>query len=652
MKLSSAVNRIKRALGLYKNTPYIEEHLAEANIKSLKYISAICFCIEVWMLIRFFTKYVMTGRVTAAGEMISATFGYWALLIASALLFLYSCKYLKGQLDRLKRSSRLFTFLYFSLGVSFGVVTAVRDLRDGRMIICYLTMLLLVSMVFIWRPFISVIMTALCSVGFILLMREIAVNADGSRYRFGEGDLINFSTYIITLLIVEISMYSQRYQEGLKSYSLEQSAVTDELTGLPNMRRFEQEAKEYANNSLAAGREPVYLLFDVKNFQTYNDRFGYSAGDELLRKAGELIAGEFDGEPYARVAGDNFAAVTDCEDSEKRVRAVMEGLKAAAPSETYLSIKTGAYRVRKSDTAPRRALDRAAYAIKQTKDTENGLIYEYSKEMSRENKQKKFILNNIENAVKEGCIKTYYQPVICSEDETLISCEALARWIDPKEGFLSPGQFIPILEEGRQIHKLDRCIFENVCRNMRECIDSGKPVIPVSLNFSRLDFDLMDAVGELEALIEKYSIPKQLIHIEITESALSDDVEKMRSAVSRLHSCGYDVWLDDFGSGYSSMNVLKDFSFDLLKIDMEFLRNFSGNEASRKLIKGIIAIADSLDMKTLTEGVEDREAVDFLKEAGCGRLQGYYYSKPVPYEELLKMISDGKLKLHSSVGKY
>lgn len=649
VKKNNKLNKIKNFLGLYSNPLYIEEHLTEANLKSLRYISVISLTIETAMLARFFIKYVFTGQITQIGDILSKTYGYWTLLITSFLLFIYAGAYLGGRLVKLKRFRRLFSFIYYAFGIYFGVVTTIHDLEEGRMMTCYLTMLLLVSMVFIWRPFISIILTVVCGGGFIFLVRTFSQMEDGSRYSFMQGDVINFATYLITLLIVEISMYSQRYQEASKSYRLECSAITDVLTGLPNMRRFDKEAREHAAESLSEGKQPIYLLFDIQSFQTYNDRFGYSGGDELLGKMGRLIAEEFEGEPFARISADKFAALTDRDDIEKCVQVIGNRLKAVAQTESYLNVKVGSYKVKKADTEPRRALDRAAYALKQIKGKDGVLINEYSNEMSKELKQKKFILNNIDNAVKDGHIKTYYQPVICAEDETLIGCEALARWIDPQLGMISPGQFVPILEESRQIHKLDRCILENVCRNMRECLDSGKPVLPVSLNFSRLDFDIIDVVGELEATTGKYSIPKGCIHAEITESALSNDVEKMKNAVSRLHSCGYEVWLDDFGSEYSSLNVLKDFSFDLLKIDMGFLKNFSGNNAARKLIQGIIAIANSLEMKTLSEGVETLEAVEFLKEAGCGHLQGYYYSKPVPYDELLEKIADCTFRLNHSV---
>ena len=279
---------------------------------------------------------------------------------------------------------------------------------------------------------------------------------------------------------------------------------------------------------------------------------------------------------------------------------------------------------------------------------QNSFVPEYDERVSKEYRLRQYILNNVEKAVREGYIQVFYQPVVWAEDGTIAGCEALARWIDPEMGFLSPGAFIPALEEGRQIHKLDLCIYEQVCKRIRDSIDQGLPVLATSLNFSRLDFELMDAVGELEALVEKYRVPKEYLHVEITESAVTEDVEGLKRAMKRLHEGGFAIWLDDFGSGYSSMNVLKDFDFDLLKIDMEFLKNFHNNQSSRKIISCIINLAGDLHMRTLCEGVETREAVDFLREAGCGRLQGYYYGKPMPYEEILARIQDGTYKLRSA----
>ncbi|MBQ7534368.1 MAG: bifunctional diguanylate cyclase/phosphodiesterase, partial [Stomatobaculum sp.] len=468
----------------------------------------------------------------------------------------------------------------------------------------------------------------------------------GNALHLSEGDTINYITFMLVLFILSISVYYQRYRDASKSWKLEQIAVTDDLTGMPNIRKFEEETQKYLYDCFSVGENPIYLVLDIANFQTYNDRFGYSGGDQLLIHMGKILRSVFPNEPVVRVSGDNFAVLTNAADYAERLANVRKQLKAAYPSETYLDIKVGTYHAKGNTKNARHAIDRAHHALKYLHITENDFIIEYDDKMRKDHKLREYVLNNLEKAVQEGYIKVYYQPVMWAEDGTIAGCEALARWIDPEFGFLSPGVFIPTLEEGRQIHKLDLCIYETVFKNLRECMDQGLQILPVSMNFSRLDFELMDVIKELKALMEKYQVPKEYFHIEVTESALTSDVSRMKQVLRELSDDGFEIWLDDFGSGYSSLNVLKDFRFDLLKIDMEFLRNFSkDNENSKKIISNIIDLAKKLNMQTVSEGVETQEAVEFLREAGCGRLQGYYYGKPMPYEELRGKIDDGTYRV-------
>ena len=167
--------------------------------------------------------------------------------------------------------------------------------------------------------------------------------------------------------------------------------------------------------------------------------------------------------------------------------------------------------------------------------------------------------------------------------------------------------------------------------------------MPVSLNFSRLDFELMDAVAELDGLVKKYGLSKDLIHVEVTESALTDNHAKLNGAINRIKELGYSLWLDDFGSGYSSLNVLKDYQFDVIKIDMRFLSNLENNEKARTLIDCIIKMANRINMLTLTEGVETKVQADFLNKAGCNRLQGYLFGKPISKEAFYDRIDKGEL---------
>ena len=187
------------------------------------------------------------------------------------------------------------------------------------------------------------------------------------------------------------------------------------------------------------------------------------------------------------------------------------------------------------------------------------------------------------------------------------AAEALARWNDPTYGLISPAVFVPI-----------------------------------SINFSRLDFELSDPVKEVSTCIDKYKISKDDIHVEITETALTETDNKLQTAMNSFREKGFSLWLDDFGSGYSGLNVLKDFTFDMMKIDMKFLSKFSENEKTRPILSSIIALAKNIGMQTLTEGVETKEAYSFLKSIGCQRLQGYLFGKPMPKDEFLKKILPGE----------
>ncbi len=636
---------LQKAFGFYRNPEYIENRLEEADVRSAIYISTATILLEIFMLIRYMFKYVFPGKCETIGVYFHYTYGYWVMLISGVLMLVYSQLYITNKLKKTKRLSRGFIFIYFSIGIYFGLVTSLNDFGKGREITCFLAMMLYVSFIFVVRPYISLIIMSVCGVGFILLVNNFAVDREGNPVHMESGNLINYITFFISLTVLTLTIYYQRYGDAQKAYKLQVAAITDELTGAPNIAKLTEETQEYIEKSFGKGKTPLFLVLNLKNFQTYNDRFGYDGGNELLKNLPPVIKDNFPDDPYARINGDKFVVLTDKEDYVDRVYLMRTKLKEAFPKETYLDIRAGVYKPTRSDVQPRKAIDRANYAMHTNKLKDGEVITEYDEKCRNTYKLRQHILNNLDEAVKGNYIKAYYQPVVDYKDGSIIGFEALARWIDPELGFLSPGQFIPILEESRQIHRLDRKIYDTVLSNMRECMDKGLPVLPVSMNYSRLDFELMDAVGELEQMVKKYNIPKDYIHVEITESALTDDEDGLRKEVEKLHELGYFVWLDDFGSGYSSLNVLKDFKFDVLKIDMVFLKNFNGNENSRRIIKAIINLAKELGMETLTEGVETAEAEDFLRNAGCDKLQGYYYGKPQPYEEILEKISNGTYKI-------
>ena len=244
-----------------------------------------------------------------------------------------------------------------------------------------------------------------------------------------------------------------------------------------------------------------------------------------------------------------------------------------------------------------------------------------------------FVRDSFENAIAAGHIQVFYQPVIRSISRKLCSFEALARWIDPERGFLRPDQFIPVLEKAHLIHLLDTHVVYQACARIRESVETGATPIPISVNLSRLDFELCDVFAMVEHAANSYQIPHDFLYIEITESLIAERGGHMRDVIERFRSAGFQIWMDDFGSGYSSLNVLKDFSFDEIKLDMQFLTSF--DQRSRRIMTSVIQMAKEIDIHTLAEGVETEEQFRYLRNIGCEKVQGYYFGKPAPYEEAL-----------------
>lgn len=601
---------------------------------------------------------IMTGRFIymSSGEMSGVTllFGlkYHLLLLAVAIMYLM---YEKLYLARGKKSDiygQFLNILFAIICLGFGIETSLYDVSKSRQILCFVTMVIFAACMLIWKPFVSIMILGATFIYFYDLwypaLAELDAANDG---KVLEGDQINFFIFWIVMVMLSISIYQQRRHEAGKDEELikmnetfERVAVEDDLTGIHNIFYFNQETEKMLKDPGIDISKKIFLFLNVENFKTYNDQFGYQAGNDYLTSLAHLICDAFPNDIVARQSDDHFAVFTDDEKIREKTELVRKSVRANE-SEVYLELKVGACRPKDRDTDPRVAIDCARYACSLIKNKFGENYKEYSDEVDNEFHKRQYIVNHIDRAVQDGNIKVYYQPVVWADSKELCGFEALARWLDPTYGFLSPGVFIPVLEEYRQIHKLDACVFEQVCRDMREAMDNGDVVLPVSLNFSRLDFELMDAVGLLEDLVSRYDIPRDYLHVEITESALTENMGVLEEAMKRIKKDGFAIWLDDFGAGYSSFNVLKDFDFDVLKIDMTFLKGFEKNEKSPVILNAIIKLADSIGMLSLTEGVETEEAAEFLRKAGCGRLQGYLYGKPMPGEDIRKMMADGTYKV-------
>ncbi|SHM59757.1 EAL domain-containing protein [Ruminococcus flavefaciens] len=256
-----------------------------------------------------------------------------------------------------------------------------------------------------------------------------------------------------------------------------------------------------------------------------------------------------------------------------------------------------------------------------------------------------YIIDNFDDALEKGYIRAYYQPVIRTLTEQICSVEALARWQDPQMGLLSPYLFISVLEKRRLIHKLDLMILENICYTYNEMREKGLPLHPFSINLSRLDFNEMDMLTAISDILKKYNVPPTAIHIEITESVMLDNTAYFRRIFDSFHEAGFAIFMDDFGSGYSSLNVLKDYSFDVLKIDMRFLSDIGMR--SKKILSSVVNMAKAIGIHTLAEGVETKEQITFLRTIGCEMLQGYYYSKPMSSEMYIEYLAKADISVEN-----
>ncbi len=249
----------------------------------------------------------------------------------------------------------------------------------------------------------------------------------------------------------------------------------------------------------------------------------------------------------------------------------------------------------------------------------------------------RYVRESFTSALHSGYIMVYYQPVIRSISRKLCSFEALARWIDPDYGLITPNIFIPALEDMRAIHLLDIEIIRQACAQIRKSVDAGKTPIPVSVNLSRLDFALCDIFSAINHLVSLYQVPHDFVHIEITESLMADQGSNMHAVIDQFRSAGFQIWMDDFGSGYSSLNVLKDFSFDEIKMDMQFLSSF--DQRSRRILTSVIQMAKDINIHTLAEGVETEEQFSYLRNIGCEKVQGFYFGRPMPFDESLEHLA-------------
>ncbi len=413
------------------------------------------------------------------------------------------------------------------------------------------------------------------------------------------------------------------------------SDSSDPLTGLLSMGQFVQYSESFlktVGSRPGAGQYRI-AYFNIRKFKAYNLEHGISKGDQVLKGVADIISEVFSQGITGRIGADQFVAISDADGMARTAMEVVDEFSRRYAA-FGLELKVGIYSIVDYNQSIHKAYSLAKVACDSIRDTKVRLRV-YDSALAQKFETEKYVTQHLDEAIANRYIRVYFQPVIRTLNGAVCGVEALARWIDPQVGFLSPADFIPALEENALIAKLDLHMLREICREMVEAYRKGEPLVPVSFNLSRCDFQECDCFAEVDKIVTEYGVPRDMINIEITESTIMDDPAAFRAEINRFRSGGYQVWMDDFGSGYSSLNVLKDFKFDEIKLDMKFLSAF--DDDSKSIIESMVLMAKKLGIQTLAEGVETAEQLAFLREIGCEKAQGYLISKPAPLSELRKL---------------
>ena len=416
---------------------------------------------------------------------------------------------------------------------------------------------------------------------------------------------------------------------------LEKRVQQDELTGVYNRSTFFDKAREMLESS----EEPMYIvLLDIVNFKVVNDLYGMAKSDHLLRFMAKQLKDLCKGREYiiARFTGDHFyMCVKEADFNEisfpKRYKTFLK--------EMEIKVIYGVFKVEDRDLPINIMCDRASLAVHDKDQNRHEYIRFYNDDERKRIIQEQEIENDMEQAVEERQFSVYVQPKYDIAKEKIIGGEALVRWLHPMKGMISPGVFINVFEKNGFIIRLDYYVWEETCRLLSEMKKQGLPLLTLSINVSRAHFYGNELQDKLEELVAKYGLEPSDLELEITETICAEDTDAIYTKIRKLQAAGFKVAMDDFGSGYSSLNMLKEMPLDIIKMDLKFLDGGDDEDKSRNILKTLILLAHSLNLSVVVEGVETREQVEFLKEVGGCSAQGYYYSRPVEvsvYEGMLK----------------
>ncbi|HBL81446.1 MAG TPA: hypothetical protein DD391_02425 [Clostridiales bacterium] len=451
--------------------------------------------------------------------------------------------------------------------------------------------------------------------------------------------LLGSAILVCSLLLFFLILNKQNKIEKLHKRQVEQYS-RDGLTGLLNERGFEIRANEILRRS----DRPYYIVcYDVNNFAVYNNLMGLDGGNDVLKTLASVsLSSKQDNEICARLYADEFVCLLTADSIDglfQKIYQVNSRFRDKADGHNHILISYGVFEITDKAMPVRQMVDCAKTAKKAVKGNYNQFIGIYTEEMKLLKTEERQLIFRMEDALENGEFYAVYQPKFGAKTRSVVSCEALACW-RRGDGVITPDKFIGLFEENGFILKLDFYMFELVCKTLREYIRGGIVPVPVAVNFSQIHIYEPDFPERLMEIITRYQIPPSYIEIEFTETAMSSDVALSVQTIQQLKQRGFTVAMDDFGSGYSSLTLLRSLPVDVVKLDRGFLAGNETDERGKCVIRSVIELSKQLKFETVAEGVETKEQMELCIGYGCDIMQGYYFSKPLPEEEFKALLKN------------
>lgn len=473
----------------------------------------------------------------------------------------------------------------------------------------------------------------------IAMLRGINDEIECKCLEYGAWDFMR-KPYDPTIVRFRVKNVIERSQMRVDD-ELKYRAEYDVLTGILNKSKFFYNTRNMLN--IFGTEDFAFIRIDIEKFQLINSFFGMDEGDNLLKYMADYLQNvekEYRYITYGRIEADIFAVCFSYK-SEKEITDFVK--KFTNQMEKYpldfdITPFFGVYLVKNRDLSINEMYDKANLASKNCKGNYIQNYFFYTKEMSEEIIKEQHIINNMKNALKNEEFVLYLQPKYELQRNSIAGAEVLVRWITADGRMISPGEFIPVFERNGFILKLDQYVWEKTCQLLAGWRDEGRKIFPVSVNISRVSLYNPKIVDVICGLTEKYNIPPEWLQLELTESAYTGNPKAIKEMMEQLQKKGFSILMDDFGSGYSSLNVLKDIAVDVLKIDMKFLDGSGDDGRSENILASVVRMAKWLNMPVVAEGAERKEQVSFLHSIGCEYVQGFYFARPMPVKEYEKLL--------------